>query len=384
MDTNKLRHGQDMKSKKVLNIQALRGIAVLLVVFSHMLPIENKYSATDKILPDIFMIGISGVDLFFLISGFVMVSVTQNTNQSISKIKLFLYHRFTRIYPLYWFYSILILTVFLLQPSMVNNSQDNQIDIISSFLLIPQDLLPIVNVGWTLVFEIYFYIIFSLLLLLPRKKLTTGLLLWGIVILAVSSSPLWRENAFTKVYFHPLTLEFIIGAFIAIVYYKRDIPGNAKLLALASIVIWLVSYTIFQSSTNENIPKGIIRVIIFGIPASLALYSALLYEKNHNITMPNWLCKIGDASYSIYLSHIIVLSIVGRVWSKFSTNGALDNFIAFTLMLIAVLISGFISYKLIEGTLLIKTRKLERYIFNKNEKPLHSNTSIIAIENSTK
>jgi len=123
MDTNKLRHGQDMKSKKVLNIQALRGIAVLLVVFSHMLPIENKYSATDKILPDIFMIGISGVDLFFLISGFVMVSVTQNTNQSISKIKLFLYHRFTRIYPLYWFYSILILTVFLLQPSMVNNSQ---------------------------------------------------------------------------------------------------------------------------------------------------------------------------------------------------------------------------------------------------------------------
>ena len=132
-----------MSTEKIQNIQGLRGVAVLLVVFSHMLRIEGKYAQFEYILPELFLIGMSGVDLFFLISGFVMVAVTQSSSQSKIQIQKFLYYRVTRIYPLYWFYSVLILGVYLLQPNLINSSQGNQVNILESLLLIPQNLLLI-------------------------------------------------------------------------------------------------------------------------------------------------------------------------------------------------------------------------------------------------
>ena len=89
-----------VSTRKIQNIQGLRGIAVLLVVFTHMLSIEGKYAQFEYIIPELFIIGESGVDLFFLISGFVMVAVTHSKSQSKIQIQKFLYHRIARIYPL--------------------------------------------------------------------------------------------------------------------------------------------------------------------------------------------------------------------------------------------------------------------------------------------
>ena len=134
---------------KIQNIQALRGIAVLSVVFFHLLTIEQKYGGSRTILPDLFQFGLFGVDLFFVISGFVMVTVTRGKFQIPRQALRFIYHRVARIYPTYWVYSILVLIVFLLQPSWVNNSLGNQVDILSSFLLFPSRNLPLVMVGWS-------------------------------------------------------------------------------------------------------------------------------------------------------------------------------------------------------------------------------------------
>ena len=147
---------------KIQNIQALRGIAVLSVVFFHLLTIEQKYGGSKTILPDLLQFGMFGVDLFFVISGFVMVTVTRGKFQILKQASRFIYHRAARIYPTYWVYSILVLIVFLLQPSWVNNSQGNQANILASFLLFPSQTLPLVMVGWTLIHEIYFYLVFIL------------------------------------------------------------------------------------------------------------------------------------------------------------------------------------------------------------------------------
>ncbi|MCK5697327.1 MAG: acyltransferase [Gammaproteobacteria bacterium] len=351
--------------QKIKNIQGLRAIAVLLVVVTHLLPIEEKYAQFDFILPQFLMIGASGVDLFFLISGFVMVAVTRNAFESQSAIKHFIYHRITRIYPLYWFYSILILGVYLIQPTLVNSSQGNQVNILASFLLLPQTLLPLVNVGWTLIHEIYFYIIFALLLFLPKKTLLWSLIMWGTIVVIGHYIFADSDNPFIHFYFHPLTLEFIAGSLIAIRYYDHTLYGNAKFFAIVAVLYWLGTYFLFQHYTGEILPLDGLRVIIFGIPAGLFLYATLLYEKNYGIIMPKWLCKIGDASYSIYLSHIIVLTIVGRAWFLFAHETYWDNILMLVIMLISVLFSGYISYYFIEHFLLNSTKKLARLIFSK-------------------
>lgn len=244
------------------------------------------------------MIGVSGVDLFFLISGFVMVAVTRNAFQSPVEIQQFLYHRITRIYPLYWFYSALILCVYLVQPNLVNNSQGNQANVLASFLLVPQDILPLVNVGWTLIHEMYFYFIFALLLLLPKKSLILGLIGWGSLVLIGNNYAPWPDNPFINVYLHPLTLEFIGGCLIARMYFSRSIKGNAHVFALMAFVTWLVGYYLFQTLSGEVTPVAWMRVLVFGFPAALAFYAALLYEINQGAIMPELLCKVGDASYS--------------------------------------------------------------------------------------
>ena len=364
MARNAVSHkGAIVLSKKIQNIQGLRGSAVLLVVFTHMLPTEAKYAKYDFVVPEFFSIGASGVDLFFLISGFVMVSVTRSAFQSEKAIQKFLYHRIARIYPLYWFYSSIILCVYLIQPSFVNSSQGNQVNILASFLLLPQNLLPLVNVGWTLIHEMYFYIAFAMLLFLPRKYLLAELLAWSGIILVGSLYFFGSNNAFLRIYLNPLTFEFIVGCMLGMRYFSRPLKGNPGVIAFVAVAVWGVGYYLFREATGNEVPFGWTRVLVFGFPAALALYAALLFEKNHGVIMPSWICKVGDASYSIYLSHVLVLSVVGRFWAFFAAEGYWDNFVMLLVMLAAVLVFGYVSYQYIERVMLRKTRALETYIF---------------------
>ena len=125
---------------KIENIQALRGVAILLVVFAHVMAIEQKYGRGDGILPHFFALGVSGVDLFFVMSGFVVVTVTRHCFQQPIAVGHFFYNRVSRVYPLYWLYSLVVLGVYLLRPEMVNAAQGHRVNILESFMLLPQDL----------------------------------------------------------------------------------------------------------------------------------------------------------------------------------------------------------------------------------------------------
>ena len=111
---------------KINNIQALRAFAVLLVVTLHIVAIEFKYSQHEVFLSGLLRLGLSGVDLFFIISGFIMVTITQDhqikTSGDFHKIspQKFLASRFSRIFPLYWVVSGLILLVYWFDSSLVN------------------------------------------------------------------------------------------------------------------------------------------------------------------------------------------------------------------------------------------------------------------------
>lgn len=141
------------------NIQVARAIAANLVLLSHLRAIETKYGRGFVVLPDWAQWGACGVDLFFVVSGFIMATIAAR-----EACRTFIVSRLTRIFPPYWFYSGLVLVVSLAAPSMVNSSFGHPPSLWRSFLLIPDTTFPLLAVGWTLTHELYFYAGFAVFL----------------------------------------------------------------------------------------------------------------------------------------------------------------------------------------------------------------------------
>jgi peptidoglycan/LPS O-acetylase OafA/YrhL len=204
-----------MTGPKIQNLQALRGVAVLLVLLRHVAVMEAKYGRHCHLLPDFVSAGTAGVDLFFVISGFIMVETSRGRHQTPGAFGDFLYRRATRIYPLYWIFSLAVLCVWVVQPSWVNSSAGSRVDLAASFLLLPQSLLPLLGQGWTLTHEIYFYLGFAFSLLLPARRLPCFLGAWAAGLL-VGWWLVWPHLPTTglaaiRLVFHPLTAEFLLG-----------------------------------------------------------------------------------------------------------------------------------------------------------------------------
>lgn len=342
---------------KLQNVQALRGVAVLAVVFFHLIIIEKRYGGSDTILPYWFEFGMFGVDLFFVISGFVMVTVTQGKFQNLRQAGLFLYHRISRIYPLYWVYTTLALLVFLIMPGWVNSSQGGRVDVLASYLLLPDDLLPLVQVGWTLIHEMYFYLVFFvLMLILPEQFLFIGLLVWGVVIAIFGRT--FGSPTYNLV-FNPLTVEFIIGCLLAVHYHKlKAVKLNGLVLVIVAclgMVAAILGYVNFQAQTGFP-PEGWWRVLYYGIPAVVIVFCITHAERNE-VVLPNFLIQVGNASYSIYLSHLFTINVVGRLWQIVAVDSVVDNVFALLVAFGLVLLVGFLSYRLIEIPLLKLSRK---------------------------
>ena len=346
---------------KIINIQALRGVAVLLVVLFHLVTIEQKYGGVKTILPNFLNVGMFGVDLFFVISGFVMVSVTKGKFLNIKHAAQFLYHRASRIYPTYWVYSLLVLGVFLFKPTLVNSSQGNEVNIVASFLLLPSDRLPLVMVGWTLIHEMYFYLVyFFILLFISEKHLVNALVLWAAVIIGANFS-LELATPFEKLVFHPLTIEFIFGCFVAIYYFRKNnkILREDLLLSLAAVgfIAMIYGQNLYYQHTESFEPQGWWRILIFGLPALSIVFYFINAERN-GFVFHSSLVRIGDTSYSIYLSHILTLSAVGRIWSSFSIDSTWDNVIMIPILIISAIIVGMLSYRYVERPLLTYSRRI--------------------------
>lgn len=346
---------------KWLFIQALRGVAVLGVVAFHLMSIEIKYSGGDLFLPDFLLLGQSGVDLFFVISGFVMVSVTKGRFESNREIARFLWGRLTRIYPTYWFYFFLTGIIFVIRPNWVNSSQDHQADLFSSFLLLPGQYLPLVMVAWSLIHELWFYTVFALLLKFNEKRLIPFLFAWGmIVVMANAFATPADQSAGVRIILHPYTLEFIIGAFVAIF-----VSGNLsqKFISRVSIKGFMALLVIALPCVYAfNVLKdaSIMRVTVMGTLYGLVVFFLAILEREKKIFVPRFLQFIGDISYTVYLSHILILSAIGRVWMMVNPaqNSLVDNMIVCLIMLASVVSYGCIGYRLVEQPILRISHRL--------------------------
>lgn len=342
--------------RRLDNVQALRGVAAFSVMLAHLFQIEKKYSATP-LLPETLNFGMAGVDLFFLISGFIMIYISQNLEAGLTTARRFLFARITRIYPLYWTVSFALLIIYFIQPDMVFGSAQDP-NLVKSFFLWPDSAPPLLNLGWTLIHEMGFYLVFAALLCLPPRLRSLGLLSWaGLVGIGIWQG--WNLiGPVADLFFHPLTYEFLIGAGIGYLFlYRPEIPAGACLLL--GIFLTILSMTLWNGPTFQLFENDWARVLSLSVPLGLILIGALYFERQAR-TAPHWLIKLGDWSYSLYLTHVLSLSLIGRIWAGFAPTGIISNLLMLTLMMLfAVLIAG-LTYKLIERPLLKACRNLRQ------------------------
>jgi peptidoglycan/LPS O-acetylase OafA/YrhL len=312
---------------RLLTIQVARGIAANLVLVSHLFVVQAKYTA-GGILPAFTLYGLAGVDLFFVLSGFIMVAVA---GRGVGPIQ-FLWRRATRIYPTYWLISLAVLAGAILAPSTVNSSIPGPTSLWRSFLLIPNQTPPLLAVGWTLVHEVYFYVTFAIFLAL-RIPILVGLMGWGFVILLVLATvPVQvMELPVLRLATSPLTAEFMIGAIVGFLWTKRVVPGAiaAGVAGIAGLMLSIV-YTAPKLSLATSPHLDAWRVLVFGLPSGLVIYAITGAEQ----LRPSWLqatkalVALGDWSYSTYLAHVLVVVAIGRLIFLLAPTGGVGASVA--------------------------------------------------------
>lgn len=325
---------------KLLYLQVARGVAANLAVLQHLRQFELKYADTQ--LPLVIQYGSLGVDIFFVLSGFVMVAVA---GRNVGPLH-FLWRRAARIYPTYWLATAVMLGVAFAVPGIVHERIDN-IPLWRSFLLIaasPKG--PVVSVGWTLVHEVYFYVVFAVFIAL-RIPILLGVLAWAAMITSammvcpdyIAASPILSMAA------SPLTFEFMLGVVVGTLWLHNltlgtlvaGIAGSAMLFGAICVHFLFLAQPLTLFDTPFLLT---VRVLLFGVPIALIIYAIAAYERHSSLRPPTLLVSIGDWSYSIYLFHFMALSVLGRlVIQGFGERGISGGIVLF--------IAGFLLVNLI-------------------------------------
>lgn len=376
---------------RLQSIQALRALAAYLVLLYHIRAQElmatgRLRDGKDALISGVFENGYAGVDLFFVISGFIMVFVSAGKPESLGTVKDFLIARIFRIFPPWWLFAG-IMAVYLFisygvpwdAKALAIHENTGPNHLIRSFFLLPQPNFPVLGVGWTLVHEIFFYAVFSLLLLAPRKLLPAWLGVWALFTLAGALSGFASPFAsdFLHLIFHTMTLEFIAGAFAGWLYVSgiRWRPGLVLIFGggLFIAVLWFSPYP-----TPFTLSWG--RALIFTLPCVLMVYGAAGVAERFQGRIAGILARLGDYSYALYLSHILVLATLARAlpyigqqlttrfglpepvasWLTLGSPGYGDNLVFIVVGIIACTIFSALAYHLFEQPVLKALSRFRR------------------------
>lgn len=290
-------------------IQALRGVAALLVLFFHMLP----HWELDPVLGVTSVItrwGFSGVDIFFALSGFVVYRSARNSVPA-RGLWPFIRKRLLRIYLGYWpvLLVIALTTVFIYEDPL----PDVKKMVFSTLLLYPHIWDNWLPPAWSLSMEIYFYLWIALITLMPARfqiKAICAVMLvlaaWGVGWLLIDRPSVYEGSQPLRYGLTGLGLEFLAGALIAHVYDRKLRLFHTPALTMTVCVV-LASAGLALGTTSIYFDRvEVMRASSFGVMGLCALIFALTLEQTR-WDPPRWLVAVGDASYSLYLLHTFLL-----------------------------------------------------------------------------
>lgn len=344
------------------SVQCLRGIAAMMVVCFHCFPQLERmgYAGNQHVSLS------SGVDIFFVISGFIMLV---STRRSVSRgAGAFLLNRAIRILPIYWLLTSVMVAAALFAPQLLSSTKFDLVHVIKSYLMIPamhpvvKLYWPILIPGWTLNYEMFFYLIFALGLAVVHDRGRKLSILVGSIIAVLILIPLLvRVEGVGAFYTSSVMLEFIFGLVAAELFlagHRLSKGVGAACLITGSALLLLSDYVAFPD----------IRGLSFGIPAILIFTGAVFAPWDMSGRHVAFLRVVGDASYSIYLTHMVTMSAAGQGWRRFIGGDLPGNsllFIVFAMTVCAAV--GYVFYRMVERPL---TNWLKRAIRPRRPKPV--------------
>ena len=289
------------------SLQALRGVAVLLVVWFHLWGWESNYGLSTPIFDQVRWFGFAGVDLFFALSGFVIAHTQSHHLGRPRAVPGYLFRRLWRIYPTFWVALVLSAWAFSNRLNIPVFRPGWPEEWLHWLLLLPPP--PdnrYIGPAWSLTFELLFYLVFALVMLLPRRLGPWLLVAWGLVVLAVL--PSWKPGGepYLGTALSPFVLEFLGGCLVNVLI-RRGVTGYGRTALVLGLIYEAVAIVVTRLLTTDDwmvvTAHQHIRVAIYGPMAVLVVYGLAAAELRGHAIAPRWLQRVGDASYSIYLIH---------------------------------------------------------------------------------
>ena len=317
---------QNGAKQEVRSIQFLRGVAAVGVLVFH-----GASRAGGS-----FGVGAAGVDIFFVISGFIMWVVTCRKPPTPGQ---FLARRAERIVPLYWLITLVTAATAILAPSALPAMRPTASHVAQSLFFVPHRdptglIVPLIVPGWTLNYEIFFYLLFAATLMAPARW--RAWLVSGVLAALVALRPLGdTANAAWATYTDPILLEFAAGLWLGWAWSAERLPGRGPAILLMGLGVAGLAATAISGVDVSGA-----RVLLWGVPAIALVTGAVSFERHGAI--PRWrgLEAIGDASYSIYLVHGLAISAVVRLMRGSSAPPA----VVFVAAVLGGVLGGMISY----------------------------------------
>lgn len=328
-------------------VQILRGVAATAVAWHHALETSQGIGYAAPPPNWLVLLGAAGVDVFFVISGFIMVFICARRGDAAQRGASlhFLVNRARRIYPLYWVCCAAFLGAMAL--GFLGQKRLGASDIFASLLLWPSDA-RIVGISWTLSYEVYFYLVFAACLMARNLRLAvyaSSAVIAGMIVLGRISL---GQDAFLS---SPITLEFVFGMMVGLAFSRGRLQvtaGMAQAAAIAALIGFVAASIFFYSGTTHRLPDSV-RFLAWGVPSILLLVAGLGAREAAGYSVVRQVfVGIGDASYAVYLFHPIVLIIYAKAFEVLPALVTLSQWVWVPVATMACIVAGWICHVLIE------------------------------------
>ncbi|MGE1172845.1 acyltransferase family protein [Pseudomonas sp. BW7P1] len=315
----------------LISVQALRALAAWAVVCHHFMQIFFGFEASGPLGQLFIDKGAVGVDIFFVISGLVIFLSTEGKALPPAR---FLLYRLFRIVPAYWLYTVLMALLVVFARPLLPDQKLDWGHLLLSLLFIPTEnpggygIYPTLNVGWTLNYEMLFYVLFAWALLFRLQ-----VRLWVVAALLFAVCQAWTGFGWiSEFYRSDIVYEFLLGIGIGMLY-RRGWIGPALWLPLFGIGAALL--TIYQLPPQP-------RLLSWGVPSAVLVMASMALERH--VQRYRLLKLLGDCSYSVYLMHVLILSTGGYLARRYGIN----PYLMFFVCALTILIGSRLSYEWVE------------------------------------
>lgn len=291
--------------QKLAGIEALRGVAAVAVVLYHVARhLDQAYGA--HLLMALFQPGHAGVDLFFVLSGFIILHVHRDDIGRPQRLTHYLRQRCLRLMPIYW----IALGLTALSLIAGGNGVPSATWLLWSASLLPTWGEPLLGVAWTLQHELLFYLLFAALIFNRRIGMAAlGLWLAWISLSLAGMAPQGVPPRFSSLY----NLEFLFGMGAAAAL-ARGWGGAPRLMAGAGALLLMMSGAAESLGLLDG--YGNLARITNGIPSALLICGLASWEEKRGMRVPAMLKALGAASYSIYLFQFLGIAVAWQLWSR--------------------------------------------------------------------